>query len=1251
MKKFLSVILLFVLTFQIIGAGRVVYGETELSFLYTIPSTEFVDGRRHIGENKKEIKIVFNGIPNNELMQDITFCDSLGEEPEGGVLKNIEDDNTVVLKFGELKEKENYTLSISDLKTVIYTTVDKELVTENFDDWALGDVSPDGTGYFSFSENTSLKGYSESEDIEFSICGDDSDRYLRILSPVIKKNMLIGAQATNNLVDAQVVSFISFRKTNEQNIPSAAEFSGLRGWTFTGRQYSGFGYGSFDNFEKNENGFYEIMSVSKKYNSVLNGNTANGNFSCWAYDMQSGAEVKKTSSYSENPSDSKVYTSVAVKSYHTKEEDLADYIDLTSYRAGFYTLPKILGEPEIEGTNISFYINTDINTDALSQISVYLADSGEEAAISNLSCNGRKISFTTGTTLSGKDYTIDFANMQSDDGLYIEPYRCDNAFYANISQNQNIDIYISPNGNDYNSGGQGLPIQTIKRLSEMLYKINDMGFGGSVKVNFSDGIYRFFEPFVIDAINYSLEINGSDATVFTTAETVGQQSIKPIDTNIKNRLSESVKNSVVAIDLDKYVPVRYQDPLRGSMYKGFCLYNADDEEKICSYPNDGFITLNNSDFEKVSETIQADNSVLKTYHISLPRAEHWSDADVYVEGYLEWMWSYYRLKDVASDSLNKKLIMNTKATLKEEDRLKLLNVLEEIDVPGEWCAENGTAYYYPKNNNGLEISRAQINLLSLSNTDNLVISGITFKNIAGEAIQISECDGLTIQDCEFVNIGKAAVISDANTEIRNADIKNNYFENISYIGIDITGGDRGTLTESENEISQNVFNNIATFARAYSPAIKVNGVGNTVSYNTIRNSPHMCIGFSGSKNKILYNYITEACRETGDCGAIYAGRDFTWVDNEIAYNYIENALITDADMLSSWRSSFQTGIYMDDRLSGSHIHHNYIKNAVRGIFIGAGSNSNIHDNVIENCSVSGIRIGGAQDLQFNDDTLVQAAIEYFEEYPIYLTEYPYLLNIINEETYTTQPHNNNVANNIYVGAVPSEGAASGNENEINSQYSNNVIYTDINQALADKGINLQNFNYSGIGTQLRLRYPKDEESYLSAEKIEFGWELMPGAKEYVLTLKDNNGTKLDEVTTRNTYCTLTDIGEAEYYIWQVKAVTGKDTFVLSQEYKFTANMPVNAEKILFKTSEGRNVQNIEKAKKFRIEGISGESCKVVIGVYNDGMLKQVMINDPQENYALPYMQRQDTISVCIMDSLQGLKPLSYKLTVGYTGKE
>ena len=48
---------------------------------------------------------------------------------------------------------------------------------------------------------------------------------------------------------------------------------------------------------------------------------------------------------------------------------------------------------------------------------------------------------------------------------------------------------------------------------------------------------------------------------------------------------------------------------------------------------------------------------------------------------------------------------------------------------------------------------------------------------------------------------------------------------------------------------------------------------------------------------------------------IYIGRDWTWLGNEISYNYIENVRY-------STSTDFDFGIYMDDNASGVIIHRN-----------------------------------------------------------------------------------------------------------------------------------------------------------------------------------------------------------------------------------------------------------------------------------------------------------------------------------------
>ena len=68
----------------------------------------------------------------------------------------------------------------------------------------------------------------------------------------------------------------------------------------------------------------------------------------------------------------------------------------------------------------------------------------------------------------------------------------------------------------------------------------------------------------------------------------------------------------------------------------------------------------------------------------------------------------------------------------------------------------------------------------------------------------------------------------------------------------------------------------------------IGGCGNLVANNTMKDTPHQMIGYSGTYNCILYNDIKNACTDSGDMGAIYSGRSVVWRGNEVAYNYIKD---------------------------------------------------------------------------------------------------------------------------------------------------------------------------------------------------------------------------------------------------------------------------------------------------------------------------------------------------------------------------
>lgn len=167
---------------------------------------------------------------------------------------------------------------------------------------------------------------------------------------------------------------------------------------------------------------------------------------------------------------------------------------------------------------------------------------------------------------------------------------------------------------------------------------------------------------------------------------------------------------------------------------------------------------------------------------------------------------------------------------------------------------------------------------------------------------------------------------------------------ISNAGISCKFDTPSIISYQNNVIKNNKIHTFGQITRTYSPAVSISGMGNYVQNNTIYDSPHTAIQYNGNYNIIEKNEIYNVCRFSGDCGAIYSGRSFSYYGNVIRYNYLHDI----------GEGAFKpNGIYLDDYLSGQEVCYNVIAN-VRGAGIlgGGGRDNKIYNNVFLNATMS-----------------------------------------------------------------------------------------------------------------------------------------------------------------------------------------------------------------------------------------------------------------------------------------------------------
>lgn len=209
------------------------------------------------------------------------------------------------------------------------------------------------------------------------------------------------------------------------------------------------------------------------------------------------------------------------------------------------------------------------------------------------------------------------------------------------------------------------------------------------------------------------------------------------------------------------------------------------------------------------------------------------------------------------------------------------------------------------------------------------ISGCELYNISMDAIKIGDNNGMITADSGYDTFGGG----------HNNTVANCVIHDMGHGGVYMAGGDRKSLERGNNMVKNCEFYNVSRL-ETYTPAIYLEGVGNTAQDNYIHDAPHMVIQIMGNDMLVTRNKIINTCYNANDMAPIYIGRDWTWLGNEISYNYIENVRY-------STSTDFDFGIYMDDNASGVIIHHN-IFNKIGGnaIYSNKGYGHYVVDNIV-----------------------------------------------------------------------------------------------------------------------------------------------------------------------------------------------------------------------------------------------------------------------------------------------------------------
>lgn len=469
-----------------------------------------------------------------------------------------------------------------------------------------------------------------------------------------------------------------------------------------------------------------------------------------------------------------------------------------------------------------------------------------------------------------------------------------------------VRLYVSATGHDANPGTAQAPFASLARARDAVRALRAQGplAAGGVEVEVGPGSYEQSLP---------LELNAQDSgsatapVVFRAApgaevrltggRTVPSTAFQPVrDEQVLARLDPAARERVVVADLRGLgitelgtVPDKFQGALPGP--EVFC---NDQRLTLARWPNQGWATI--SRIIETGSIPRVGDTTVKggVFEVADDRVARWRVADgVWLHGYwcFDWYAEVIRVQSIdpatRQITLAKPSVYGVKQGNPSPRRFYALNLLEELDQPGEYVIDrtDGRLYLWPSvdlANARIVVSLLRGPVVALKEASHVVLRGFIVEAVQGNGIdvlggshnRILACD---VRNCRDMGIN---VSGGDGHRVEACDV-----HETGTGGIGLVGGDRKTLTPAGHEA---VNNHIWAFSRhklTYSNALQIGGVGNRAAHNLIHDAPHQAIGIGGNDHVFEYNVVHHICTETDDCGAYYKGRNPSCRGNIVRYNF------------------------------------------------------------------------------------------------------------------------------------------------------------------------------------------------------------------------------------------------------------------------------------------------------------------------------------------------------------------------------
>jgi hypothetical protein len=595
-----------------------------------------------------------------------------------------------------------------------------------------------------------------------------------------------------------------------------------------------------------------------------------------------------------------------------------------------------------------------------------------------------------------------------------------------------VVLFVAPDGDDSQPGSSEKPFASLEGARDAIRRLKAEGplSAGGVEVRVRAGTYALRET-----LRLSTADSGTAAAPIryvAAGEGVPRFSggvrlleFKRVsDPAVRARIPEGARGRVVEVDLAAAgVSDLISFELGGfSSGRGFRthptmeLFVDGEPMTVARWPNEGFV--------KTGEvlgplTLKAwdgkPGTVEGRFTYEGDRPAGWvGEPNAWLYGYWFWDWadSYERIEQI---DVAKRVLTLAKPWhrygYRKDQRFFAVNVLSELDAPGEWYLDTARrhVYLYP----GRDLRQAVVEL-STAAFPMLEMDGVSHVRFEGLLWELGGADGILIRGGAHAALVGCTIRKFAGNglEIRGGAGHTVFSCNIHTLGrggLVVSGGDRKTLSPAGHRIENCHIHHLSRIDHTYTPGVWLDGVGSRLAHNLIHDVASSAFRVGGNDHLIEFNEVHRVVLESDDQGGVDMWGNATYRGHVFRFNYWHH--MGNWDRRGEEVPTGQAGIRLDDAISGvlieGNVFHRCSAGAVGfgGVQIHGGKDNRIRGNLFVDCgaAVSFTAWGDARWRKFVANALEDPAIDR----ALYLERYPELARLA-EDHDRNQIHQNTV---------------------------------------------------------------------------------------------------------------------------------------------------------------------------------------------------------------------------------------------------